>query len=94
MPDGGPRGVFGASPLHKPLKTLAGAAGNNGLISPAEKAKLTRFFSVGLLDWWRRPAALDRQTVYEYARRHDIDDDLVERVLVPVTAGTFFLSPE
>ena len=94
LPDRGASGIFGASPLHKPLKTLAGAFGNNDLISPAQKLRLLPFFAAGLRDYWRRPAALDRQTVHQYAKQHGVDDDLVERVLVPTTAGTFFLAPE
>jgi 15-cis-phytoene desaturase len=50
LPDGRPRGVLGASPLHKPMKTIAGAIGNNRLISPRDKATLTRFFAVGVPD--------------------------------------------
>jgi len=50
LPDGGPRGVLGLSPLHRPLQTAAGLLGNFDLMSPADKAELTLFFSSGLLD--------------------------------------------
>lgn len=94
LPDGGASGVFGAAPLRRPLKTLVGVLGNNALISPGEKAKLAALFAAGLVDYWRRPAALERETVYDYAKRHGVADDLIERALVPAMAGTFFLSPQ
>jgi 15-cis-phytoene desaturase len=63
VPDGGPCAVFGAAPLHKPLRTIAGALGNNALIPPKSKLEFVRFVMVGLRDYFRRPEGLDEYSV-------------------------------
>ena len=87
----GPRAVLGLSPLHKPLTTIGGALGNNDFLSPREKARLGRFFAAGLWQYSRNPAKLDEMTVLDYARRHGVSERAIEHVLVPLTAGIFFL---
>ena len=94
LPDGGPRGVLGLSPLHRPLQTAAGLLGNFDLMSPADKAELTLFFSSGLLDYALTRRELDQQTVYEYARKRGVSEDAITNLLIPVTEGIFFLPPE
>ena len=94
LPDGGPRGVLGLSPLHRPLQTAAGLLGNFDLMSPADKAELTLFFSSGLLDYALTRRELDQQTVYEYARKRGVSEDAIANLLIPVTEGIFFLPPE
>lgn len=93
LPDGGPTAVFGLS-THRPVKTLLGALGNNDLLTPVDKASLGPFVLAGLRDYLRRPEALDGYTVSQYARRHRVTQRALERLLVPLTAGTFFLPPE
>ncbi len=94
LPDGGPQGVLGLSPLHRPLQTAAGLLGNFDLMSPADKAELTLFFSSGLLDYALTRRELDQQTVYEYARKRGVSEDAITNLLIPVTEGIFFLPPE
>jgi 15-cis-phytoene desaturase len=94
LPDGGPDAVFGTAPLHNPVTTLAGLAANNHLLSPADKLRLAGFAAAGLADQLLRPGWLDRRSVAGYARARGLPDRLVERLLVPLTAGLFFLPPE
>jgi len=94
LPDGGPQGVLGLSPLHRPLQTAAGLLGNFDLMSPADKAELTLFFSSGLIDYALTRRELDQQTVYEYARKRGVSEDAITNLLIPVTEGIFFLPPE
>ncbi len=94
LPDGGPQGVLGLSPLHRPLQTAAGLLGNFDLMSPADKAELTLFFSSGLVDYALTRRELDQQTVYEYARKRGVSEDAITNLLIPVTEGIFFLPPE
>lgn len=94
LPEGGPSGVFGLAPMHHPLRTLAGLLGNNALLPPLEKARMTRFFAAGLRDYYLRPRVLDRVTVAGYAESHGVSPLGLFRILIPLTAGLFFLPPE
>lgn len=94
VPDGGPSGVIGMAPVHKPLRTIGGLLGNNDLLSPAEKAALALFFADGLRTYVSNPTSLDKQTVSGYASRHRVDERAIRRLLEPLTAGIFFLPPE
>ncbi|HEV2809556.1 MAG TPA: FAD-dependent oxidoreductase [Acidimicrobiales bacterium] len=82
------------SPLHKPLRTLGGFVANNDLLSPRDKLTLTRFFAAGLYDYIRKPEELDRSTVAGYAKAHGVSDRAIHNLLIPLTAGLFFLPPE
>lgn len=93
-PDGGPSGVLGVSPLHKPLRTIGGVLGNTDLLPPADKAALAVCIAAGLKDYLARPNELDQQNVRDYARRYGVSDGTIERVLWSLTAGIFFVPPE
>ncbi len=94
LPDGGPQGVLGLAPLHRPLQTAAGFLGNNDLMSPAEKAQLTYMFGAGLIDYAVSRKELDQNTVYDYARKRGVSEEAITNLLIPVTEGIFFLPPE
>lgn len=94
VPDGGPRGILGLSPLHKPLRTVTGLVGNNSLLTPLDKLALGRFLTAGLVAYARDPDGLDLHTVAAFARRHGVGDRAIHHLLVPLTAGLFFLPPE
>lgn len=93
-PDGGPKGIFGASPLHNPIKTIENIFGNNDLLSPSDKLSLIPFFTAGMKDYVANPEELDSITVLEFAKKHKVTKHAIERILVPATAGIFFLPPE
>lgn len=90
----GRRAVLGAAPLHKPLKLLTGGAAALRLLSPVDLAALPAFLTAGLVDYVARPENLDRYSVTEFARRYRVTDRAIEHLLVPFTAGIFFLPPE
>ncbi|MFP5372013.1 MAG: FAD-dependent oxidoreductase, partial [Actinomycetes bacterium] len=37
LPDGGPQGIVGMSPLHKTIRTVGGLVANNDLLTPLDK---------------------------------------------------------
>jgi len=84
---------FGASPVFRPIRTLTGALGNNHFLRPSDKARLAAFFAAGLVDDVRRPTELDQEDIESYGRRHGLSDRAIERVVVPASAGVFFLPP-
>jgi 15-cis-phytoene desaturase len=94
IPDGQPSAVLGVSPYHRPIQTLLSALGNNDFLSPEDKISLQPFFVDGLEDYSERPAWLDARSVLRYARAHGVSERAIERVLVPLTAGLFFVPPE
>ena len=94
LPDGGPKGVFGASVVHRPLQTLGGALGNNAFLPWSQKLALVAMVTDGLRRYAADPAGLDRETVAGFARAHGLTDESILRILVPFTEGLFFVGPE
>ncbi len=92
LPDGGPVAVFGASPLHKPLESLSSLLLNNEFISSVEKIKLSNFFMKGFSDLKNDSDTLNMFTVYQYAKKYELSEKTIERILIPLTEGLFFLS--
>ncbi|WP_022872612.1 hydroxysqualene dehydroxylase [Nesterenkonia alba] len=93
-PDGGPRAVFGASMVHKPVTSIAEALGNTHFLPAGQKLALGRMLAAGVKDYLRDPAGLDERTVTDYAREHGVSDEIIFRILVPLTQGLFFVPPE
>ncbi|MBW3644268.1 MAG: FAD-dependent oxidoreductase [Actinobacteria bacterium] len=94
VPDGGPRAVLGLAPFRRPLKTAGGVLANNDFLGPRDKLSLVPFFLAGVRDYVRHRQRLDSSTVADYARAHGVSDRALDRLLVPLTAGLFFLPPE
>lgn len=89
----GAQGVFGGS-VFKPLKTIGGILGNNDVVNPLDKASLAKMFAVALKDFATDKASLDKISVLAYAKKHGVTDRAIHNVLIPLTAGLFFLPPE
>lgn len=87
-------GEFGLDVIRAPLKTVLGALGNNSYLTPADKASLISFFAAGFKDYLANPEELDEITVKEYAERHNVTEQALERILQPLSSGIFFLPPE
>ncbi|MFP5317690.1 MAG: FAD-dependent oxidoreductase [Acidimicrobiia bacterium] len=94
VPDGGARGILGMSPVHKTLRTIGNLVANNALLSPLDKLSLSWFMAAGMKDYLRRPDDLDGHSVAEYAKSHGVTDRALHNILIPLTAGLFFLPPE
>jgi 15-cis-phytoene desaturase len=85
--------VYGASPVFKPFKTFSSPF-RNSLISWNETWKATQFFISGMMLFLAHPQRLDEFSVLDYAKRFHLNEKIVQRLLVPLTAGLFFLPPE
>lgn len=94
LPDGGQSANFAISPLGKPIKTLLDSLGNNDFISPAEKLSLSAFFVSGIKEYITDPEKLDSLSVLQYAKKLKLSKNVITKILVPLTAGIFFLPPE
>jgi 15-cis-phytoene desaturase len=90
----GPSGVFAISPLHRPIDTLKTVFSHNDLLPPGDKVALARFFTAGLAAFLARRSSLDRVTVRDYAIDHGVGERALNHLLVPLTAGLYFLPPE
>ncbi|WEG11432.1 FAD-dependent oxidoreductase [Pullulanibacillus sp. KACC 23026] len=86
--------LFGLSPFHGPIKALRGFLGNNKFISVKEKLALARFFAAGFREYVAHPDQLDAISVLDYAKKHGLNQDAVEKILIPLSSGFFFLPPQ
>lgn len=86
--------TFGMAPVHGPLKLLHGMFGNTDTISYKDRLSLAPFFLNGFKDYFKRPDQLDRISVKEYAQKYKVSNNAYHLVLIPLTAGVFFLPPE
>ncbi len=92
MPDSQPSSVFGLS-IFKPLETLGGLL-NTEFISIEDKTALVKFFSEGFTLFKKDTKKLDTYTVEKLAKENNLKDEVIERVLIPLTEGLFFLTPQ
>ncbi|GAB3239160.1 15-cis-phytoene desaturase [Glycomyces halotolerans] len=86
--------VLGASPLHRPLRTLLGPFANWRLLSPPDLLSLAPFLAAGLSSYVTAPERLDRYTLSRYARRWSVTQRAQRHVLTPFSTGLFFLPPD
>lgn len=83
--------VMGLAPLHKPLKTAAAIFGNNDFLTPADKLSLGKMFAAAIKDYSADQLSLDEITVLAYAQKHGVTEQAIQRMLIPITEGIFFL---
>jgi 15-cis-phytoene desaturase len=89
----GKSGVFGMAPIYKPFKTLISWLGNFDILSLKDKYDLLRFSAKGIFLYKTRMHELEHYTVLEFAKKMKLSDQLIHNLLVPLTAGVFFLEP-
>lgn len=94
VPDGGGAAVLATGPLSRPAETVAGVSNLLRIISLADLMSLPAFFAGGLHEYFLSPWRLDQVSVAEQARAYGVTENAINRVLVPLTAGVFFLPPE
>ncbi|HEX8099652.1 MAG TPA: FAD-dependent oxidoreductase, partial [Actinomycetota bacterium] len=94
LPDGRGNGVFGAAPLYRPFQTLGGVLGNFDLLSLTDRLSLVGFFSAGLAEYYTNPRGLDQISVRAKAEASGVTENAIRTVLVPLTAGLYFIPPE
>jgi len=85
--------VYGVSPVFKPFKTFSSPFRNH-LLSWKETWKTLKFFISGIIAFITRPEKLDEFSVLDYANKFHLSEETVQRLLVPLTAGLFFIPPE
>lgn len=93
-PIGQSSAVFAISLKRKPIQTILDALGNNNFISFTEKLTLMRFLSVGLIHYFKDPLEMDSHSIKEYARRSGLSENIIFRIIEPLSSGLFFLPPE
>jgi 15-cis-phytoene desaturase len=94
LPDGGGNAVLGAAPIYRPIDTVGGAFNLLRLLSARDLASLPPFLAGGLIEYFVNPAGLDRTSVVEKARSYGVTEPVIQRLLVPLTSGLYFLPPE
>lgn len=85
---------FGISPVFGPIETLKGIIGNNDILPPGDKLALVPFFTDGFLQYTQNPEELDQYSLREFAEKHNISEEALHNLLIPLSTGVFFLPPE
>jgi 15-cis-phytoene desaturase len=83
--------VFKAAPSKHPVAVIADLFSHNDYLSPPAKLSLGRFMTVGIADYSKDPAAMDRLSVLEYATQQELHPEAIARILEPLTAGIYFV---
>jgi 15-cis-phytoene desaturase len=94
IPDEPIHAYFRAAPVHKPLRTLLTALGNNRIMPPLAKLALAYMGASGLRECAAHPLELDKQTIDDYACRSGVSKWVRQRLLAAVTQGVLFMPPE
>ncbi|MFZ5376118.1 MAG: hydroxysqualene dehydroxylase [Patescibacteria group bacterium] len=94
LPNPGPSQILTLSPLGQPVDTLRSLLGNNDFLSASEKLALSNFMVKGLKEYFSSPASLDEVSIYEFATREGLSQDIIKKIITPFSTGLFFLPPE
>ncbi len=85
----GPRAVLGINPLRAPLRTIAGALGNNAYLHPRDKASLLPLIAPAFRSM-KRLRRYDDRSVTEHWRRTSGQENVLERLLQPFCRAVQF----
>ncbi|WLD91647.1 FAD-dependent oxidoreductase [Alkalihalobacillus sp. AL-G] len=94
VPDQEKSVVMGVSPLFGPLKMVRGIIANHPSLTLKDKLSLLSFFIYGFKDYLLNPSKLDLVSVKQYAHLYDVSEDAINHLLIPLSAGIFFLPPQ
>jgi 15-cis-phytoene desaturase len=94
VPDENIHAYFRAAPVHKPIRTLLSALGNNRILPPLAKLALAYMGAGGVREAAAHPLQLDEQNVFDYARRSGVSERVCRRLLAALTQGVLFMPPE
>lgn len=86
--------VFGISPIFGPFEMVRGLIGNNHVVSMKDKLSLVPFFLKGFIEYKRNPEGLDQYSIKEFAHKHHVSENALHYLIIPLSAGVFFLPPE
>ena len=88
------RTVIGAAPLYRPLDTFFAPLSLMRLLSPFDLATLLPFMAAGIAEYFTNPRGLDQISVADRARAYGVTENTIQRLLVPLSTGLYFLPPE
>lgn len=86
--------VLGIAPLFGMIKMMKGAIGNQKHLSIKDKLSLVPFFINGFRQYLSSPERLDQYNIRDYAKKHGVTDRAFHYLIIPLSAGIFFLPPE
>lgn len=94
VPDGGPSALFSASVIRHPLRTTVRAFKHRDFLPLRQRAAMVRMLAAGSVAYLRKPTELDDVSIADYAREHGVNEQTVDRLIAPLTAGLFFIPPD
>lgn len=74
--------------LHRPILTLKSVLSSR-LLSLKEKFYLLKFFVKGAHLYFTNSSRLDSYTLFDFALKNRIDQNTIEKILIPLTEGIF-----
>lgn len=86
--------VLGISPFHNPYTFLKDILGNREILSFNDKLSMIKLFGIGFKDYSFNPDELDKYSIYEYAKKLNITDNVINYVVSSLSTGIFFLPME
>src|SRR5690606_36276378 len=92
--DGGPSALFSASLIRHQLRTAVRAFKHRDFLPLRQRAAMVRMLASGSVAYLRTPEELDEVSIADYARDHGVDEQTVDRLIAPLTAGLFFIPPD
>ncbi len=92
--DGGPSALFSVSVIRHPLRTAVRAFKHRDFLPLRQRGAMVRMLAAGSVAYLRKPKDLDSVSIADYARDHGVDQQTVDRLIAPLTAGLFFIPPD
>lgn len=85
---------LGLAPVFGIIKTIKGVLGNSEYLTIKDKLSLIPFFVSGFKDYLKSPEDLDSFNIRDYAKKHGVTSRAFHYLIVPLSAGIFFLPPD
>jgi len=86
--------ILGIAPFYHPIIFLKDILGNTEHLTLKNKLSMTKFFILGFIDYTFNPKELDNYSILEYAKKHNIDKNVIDYIITSLSTGIFFLPKE
>ncbi len=83
--------VLGIAPFYAPFTFIKDILGNKEILSVKDKFSLIKLFLIGMKDYTIRPKSLDKYSVLSYAKKHNIEENVIKYIATSLSTGIFFL---
>lgn len=83
--------VLGIAPFYAPFTFIKDILGNKEILSVKDKFSLIKLFLIGMKDYTMRPKSLDKYSVLSYAKKHNIEENVIKYIATSLSTGIFFL---